>query len=348
MRTVAVAGVLYAHSVRSDIITGHWGVQLFFVISGFLITGLLLDGRGTGNRRDAKPLRNFYIRRILRLWPAYYAILFVALALNWESIRLSAAWHIFYGTNIYYYLNNTYDPWIVDHFWSLDVEEQYYLVWPFIIYGCRRAALPYVIFAIMLMSWLGNVLADPLGWNRSEIGVDALLPFSLTALSAGSMLALLYRTDRRLLRFLPWIGAIGAALWIAIMSSNGIWSIWAMPFEVLVWTTIVHLAARGMPGPIGVLLASPPVRYCGMVSYGIYLYHGFIIFLLGEGWLFGHQFTTGHVMFTLTTLFSLIAASLSWYLLESPVNQFKHRFPYPRGAGPTPATTPPIKKKCQA
>lgn len=344
---MAVAGVLYAHSVRPDIITGHWGVQLFFAISGFLITGLLLDGRGTGDRSEAQPLRYFYMRRILRLWPAYYAILFVALALDWESIRASAPWHILYATNIHFYLNNTYDPWIVDHFWSLDVEEQYYLVWPFIIYGCRRAALPYVISAIMLMSWLGNIAAEPLGWNHSEIGVDALLPFSLTALSAGSLLALLYRTDSQWLRFLPWIGAIGGALWIAILVSNGIWSVWAMPFEALVWTTIVHLAAQGMTGPLGIVLASGPVRYCGMVSYGIYLYHGFIIFLLGEGWLFGYQIMTGHIMFLLTTILSLIAASLSWYLLENPLNRLKHRFPYPRGASPMPAMVPPIEQKCQ-
>ncbi len=324
-----MAGVLYAHSVRSDAISGHLGVQLFFTISGFLITGMLLDARGEGERGEARPLRYFYIRRILRLWPAYYAIVSIALWRNWEDIRASAPWHLLYATNIYFYVRDTYDPWILDHFWSLGVEEQYYLFWPFVVYFCDRRLLLWIIPALGILSWLGCWIADPFGWNGQEIGVDALLPFSLNNLSAGGLLALWYRTGSRALDYVKPLGWIGLAAWITIAALAGVHSLWTIPCEALVFVAVVHSAAQGSTGIAGRLLASAPLRYCGMVSYGIYLYHAFVIMALGNGWLFGRPFGTGWSMLALTTLLSIIAATLSWYMFELPINRLKRYFPFP-------------------
>lgn len=323
-----MAGVVYAHCVQSDAIGGHLGVQLFFTISGFLITGMLLDARGTGDRADASPLSHFFMRRILRLWPAYYLILGLAIWRNWEDVRASAPWHLLYGTNIYFYLYDTYDPWILDHFWSLAIEEQYYLLWPFIVYACGRGTLARLVPLLIFLSWIGLLISDPLGWNGQNISVDWLLPFSLACLGAGGLLALWHRASHPILAFLPKIGCLGAIIWVALLAVRGN-SIWLVPLEALSWMTLVHLAAKGIGGPIGGVLSSRPIRYCGMISYGIYLYHNFILYGLGAGWLMGWQLQQGLTMLILNSVLSIIAASLSWHFLELPLNRLKRYLPFP-------------------
>src|SRR5262249_12031366 len=105
------------------------GVETFFVLSGFLITGILLDNRSQELR--SLVLKQFYIRRFLRIFPVFYVVLSVALLMDATGIRSTWMWHAGYVSNIYFYLHG----WLgsLSHFWSLAVEEQFYIVWPLFI-----------------------------------------------------------------------------------------------------------------------------------------------------------------------------------------------------------------------
>jgi peptidoglycan/LPS O-acetylase OafA/YrhL len=126
------------HYIPTDYLTlGLLAVRLFFVLSGFLITGILL-----GYRRDEPKtaLKRFYSRRILRIFPIYYLTLFVALALQVRPIQQGAIWHLTYTSN---FIAPFHPEWMgpASHFWTLAVEEQFYLVWPCIMLLCRAVIL---------------------------------------------------------------------------------------------------------------------------------------------------------------------------------------------------------------
>src|SRR4051794_35296056 len=122
---------------------GHLGVFLFFVISGYLITGILLRGRqrivaGDGSRGQL--LRSFYIRRTLRIWPAFYAVLAIAWLCDLTGLRDTIWWHATFTSNILFYIKNEWLPWPTAHLWSLSVEEQFYLLWPLLILSVPERA----------------------------------------------------------------------------------------------------------------------------------------------------------------------------------------------------------------
>ena len=118
------------HYIPTDYITlGMLAVRLFFVLSGFLITGILLGYRSD---EPKNALKRFYFRRVLRIFPIYYLTLFVALALQVRSIQQGAFWHLTYTSN---FIAPFHPEWMgpASHFWTLAVEEQFYFVWPFIM-----------------------------------------------------------------------------------------------------------------------------------------------------------------------------------------------------------------------
>ena len=117
-------------------------VETFFVISGFLITGILLDNRLQNSQSQI--LKQFYIRRFLRIFPLHYLVLLLGLVVNADSLRESWCWQVFYLSNIYFYLNGWHGYF--SHFWSLAVEEQFYLFWPLLIIClARRFQMPAII-----------------------------------------------------------------------------------------------------------------------------------------------------------------------------------------------------------
>ena len=145
---------------------GWLGVQLFFVLSGFLITGLLLDAKGTANQ-----MRNFYIRRTVRIFPVYYAtLIFCFLVLPLLNVELPAladsqkmqVW-------FWLYLNNwataPHSPGIFPHLWSLAVEEQFYLLWPFLALGLNRSQLVYTCITLIISA----IIFKCIKWNCYSI-----------------------------------------------------------------------------------------------------------------------------------------------------------------------------------
>jgi peptidoglycan/LPS O-acetylase OafA/YrhL len=155
LRAVAIIGVLLFHLGGTTFSVGWTGVILFFVLSGYLITGILLDAKGSGGY-----FRNFYIRRALRIFPAYYLVLLLTAATIYIVAPTSPVfgpgafeWNyfIFYVQNYWLGIQAYQTPLagILGHTWTLAIEEQFYLIWPAIVYFLGRRAL--VVFCIALL-----------------------------------------------------------------------------------------------------------------------------------------------------------------------------------------------------
>jgi len=133
LRAFAVAGVAYFHWIpkKYHYSIPFWaGVPLFFVLSGFLISSILIQCRHYGDPWFA--MRAFYARRFLRIFPLFYSIIVAAYVLNLAPMRETVLWHVSYLSNFYFFFHQGWNG-NVSHFWSLAVEEQFYLFWPAIV-----------------------------------------------------------------------------------------------------------------------------------------------------------------------------------------------------------------------
>lgn len=352
LRAVAVGGVLWQHWLSSSFHFGStWGVTgvwLFFVISGYLITGILLGCRNDdGGLMDRmRSIRHFYIRRFLRIFPLYYGTLLVALLLNAPHVRENIAWHALYMTNVFAAVTNEHVP-PAAHFWSLAVEEQFYLLWPWlIVFVPRRWLLPTIVLAIAVGP-LFRMLAA-MNWPDNS-KVDLLTPACLDALGIGALLAYLAPPSRTgdsapAKKAARGMLVVGLPLWIALFllgrHVHVSWLHVAQPTALaLVFGWIVMRAVYGFFSPIGWLLEAPPIVYLGRISYGIYVVHPFIDCALDATLkhfehpeiLDAHGLPRAFVLLTIT----IAVTSLSWYAFENPLNGLKKRFPYRRSAAPT-------------
>jgi len=273
---------------------GWVGVQLFFVLSGFLITGILLDTRGA-----PRYLRAFFARRVLRIFPLYYAVLVATLlvipALGLAPRRLLAdpenrVW-------LWIYLVNWAEPLgrgvtAFPHFWSLAVEEQFYAAWPFVV----RHATPRRLLAITAGLMIA-ALAARICVRRAGLVGEAAYMFTvcrMDALAVGAAVAALIRMPAAhawLIRQRGRIAAGAGALFIAGLVTTGGYSragfadqAYGYTILALVFATLVLLVVldheRGKGG-LGAIFEHRILRSFGTYSYGIYLFHQFINQLLG-------------------------------------------------------------------
>src|SRR5260370_11051113 len=158
LRAIAFLGVLISHYLYEPSVAGYFGVVLFFVISGFLITDILVASRAKAeNTTDLfRRLLHFYVRRCIRLWPVFYVTLLITFIV-YPGARASALWHIFQISNIFYSGTKDWHPWPLAHFWSLNVEEQFYLLWPLLILFTPRRMLGVCV----MLAAIGGLI-----WNR--------------------------------------------------------------------------------------------------------------------------------------------------------------------------------------
>jgi peptidoglycan/LPS O-acetylase OafA/YrhL len=324
LRALAIAGVLYSHFFDAESIAGVLGVRLFFVLSGYLITRMLLDARNAG----LSVLPNFYIRRALRLWPAFYLALGTAVIFDVEGIRAVAWWHASYASNILFALRDDYVPWVTAGWWSLAVEEQFYLVWPFVVVLASRQALPWICIAAICGSAVFTATVQ--SFHGSE-QMYLLLPGALDGLAGGGLLAIARQSRPKMLRLLPVLGLASAGLGLALVALALKWGYWAGLFLALVAScALVNLASTDRDWIARRLLASRPAVFIGRISYGIYLYHFFVWWGLMQ--LFGHHPATQRGWFLLVagSLLCVALATLSWFAIEMPANRLKSRFSLPR------------------
>lgn len=336
LRAFAVAGVLYSHFWMPQTQWGHWGVRLFFVLSGFLITAILLHAQETAAPGQSRLhiWKAFYIRRALRIFPAYYLLLTVV-ALSSEEARGQMIWHSLYGSNLLFAVSNDWGYWPLSHLWSLSVEEQFYLLWPFIaLLVPGRLLIP--VLALLVISAVGFrlALADlPDGPAKYVHVFSALDGFGI-----GGLLAVLERRKLRGRGLL--IGLFGLAL-LAVGFQVSLqfrpvsaWFYYVFNDLILLapMAALVLACRMGLGGPWGMVFNNAVLRYLGRISYGIYLFHFPVLALIYESlWALGLQLPAhGAALFLGASIATIMVSALSSALVEIPINRLKQRFSYVR------------------
>jgi peptidoglycan/LPS O-acetylase OafA/YrhL len=324
LRAFAILPVLYTHFWNTDNWIGTAGVYLFFVLSGYLITGILLKNRG-----KPSALRIFYVRRALRIAPIYY----LTLTLSWlilPGIRDSFPWHAFYLSNVWFTLNNGWLPWFAAHLWTLSVEEQFYLVWPFLILTLPLKAIRPALCCAILIAISFQLGLTTFGINH--LGKGILIPASLDKFGVGALLAVAEAG----VGFPRWLTKFGWAAFVAVAGMEFLpmnrvpeWGyVLRTQLLIVAFAALIAAASSGISGPAGAILDCGAVRYIGRISYGIYLFHlfAFAIVLRGLGGVGLPTLERGPAAFILLSAITIGIAALSWNFFEQPINRLKERF----------------------
>ncbi|CAG5002856.1 O-acetyltransferase OatA [Dyadobacter sp. CECT 9275] len=352
IRFIAVALVLIDH-LLADINTipfGPLGVTIFFVLSGFLITRILLKSKEKTASEPGgfkKYLRKFLIRRTIRIFPVYYLCIAVLYILDVPPVREQLAWLALYGTNIYIAVNQHWMG-VVDHFWSLAVEEQVYLFFPFLIFFVSRKNL---------IPWLGfmGVFSVALRFYFYFSGKEwfvsyVTMPACLDSFALGGLMAWLqlYKTDVFVRLFnKSWPVVLGLLSWILLhyisKHLGQKYNIANVVLDRLVSSIFCFfLIGRGVIGYGGLMkffLENPVSVYLGKISYGIYLYHNFVYnhFHSGPNHPVVRFFNKAYRNFpelenypafqvVSVCIFTVMIASVSWHFFEKPINALKDKY----------------------
>ena len=326
---------------------GWTGVELFFVLSGFLITGILLDARNATNY-----FRVFYVRRVLRLFPLYYLTLITffwiwpLLGHHFAFFRLHRQ-EIFKHTEQLWYwfdlvnLRTAFYPLIIvmlTHCWTLSMEEQFYVVWPIVVRHLRERALVVMAVAVIALSPVLRALPWVQSMNAEFPNfVYRLTPFNLDTLLTGALLAVLWRhADHARLRWLAAavfpLSLTGLLLWGHSDPSRGVVgpTIIALLFGALL---LLSLTFR----PFETFFGLRPLRAMGKYSYSVYLLHPLVIYwfnvpmghLLRGRLLFpGDPYASFLAFGVMQITACFLVARATWAVIESPMQRLKRHFRY--------------------
>jgi peptidoglycan/LPS O-acetylase OafA/YrhL len=327
----------YWHTPFVNII-GRLGVLLFFVLSGFLITYLLLEEERIYTKINVK---KFYIRRILRIWPLYFLIVIFALWVlpNITALTMPGAGKDF----VYQHLVLKIALFLIlcpnlilsflgaipyaAHTWSIGIEEQYYLVWPIILKVFKKYRISLMFFIIFLSVFITNFLASHYSDNFPHKGsiVKFWFYFNIDSMAIGALFALLLSRKSKLLQFILNNYVFYSALIIAsilIIRGTYIPYIHYEFYSLLFGIIIINFAANKQ---IGISLENKPLNYLGNISYGIYMFHpiaiGISIYLATL-----INCTSNWLLYPLTIVITVTIASLSYKYFESRFLKLKARF----------------------
>src|SRR5215467_6870233 len=284
IRAISILAVFVAHSefVRAlphagVLEYGRVGVDLFFVLSGFLITGILLDSKSRANY-----FRNFYARRALRIWPLYYlllALIFLALPAFNPSMRNAThlTW-LYFGAYVQNLFTHLPIPFGLQPTWSLAIEEQFYISWPVLVALLRKRDLVILLSCLIGISLSLRIIGYEHGASLKFIHNFTLC--RLDAVSFGSLSAIWLRSRfctvelwRRTGRRLVVIGVLGTVVARATFGSES--TVFSYTFIAAGFTGFLCVALASDPRQsfLGRVLSLDFLRYIGKISYGLYLLH---------------------------------------------------------------------------
>jgi peptidoglycan/LPS O-acetylase OafA/YrhL len=346
IRAIAVILVLIWHGFPAThlinrVPNGAIGVNMFFVLSGFLITRILMEDKIKAEKFDLPRLmvfKNFFFRRALRIFPLYYLVIFVLWIANGyegSNIEPNIGYFLTYTSNFYYYRLQGWDG-MLSHTWTLAIEEQFYLVWPWImLFINRKFLMPLIACCIATGIIVQYIIAQPFG---------ELLPYTcLHAFGMGGLLAwiMVFRPSAlpRVYGILSKLSiVVGLILLAEIILAN--WQLVPVRLATTVLTgwliTFILYKGNQVSWPFSLVLNNKPLIFLGKISYGIYLYHPIIprytlstltdlnkhIPVLGD-----------HLLFIEQNTLVILVACISWFLIERPILALKKYFVLPAKPG---------------
>jgi len=316
---------------------GWCGVDLFFVLSGFLITGILYD-----SCNESRYFLNFYARRTLRIFPLYYGALVLVLALRdfWPGAGIwgsaNPLWQVFYLTNVIIALKGPSASGIVAHYWSLAVEEHFYLVWPLLIYYCTRRQMMTISFLLVVVALVLRI-ALVIG------GVDKVAVYVLTLtrmddLAVGSLCGLAIRGPDGLagvMRQARWAVFLAGGCFVLMVALRRTAHELDPVLQMFGYSLIAIACGGGLLLCVGSavlarLLNAGGLRWFGRYSYSLYVWHPIINMILLHSTLTAYLLADdgGSRIALLVTSFiaCLLVSFLSFHLWESRFLALKRFF----------------------
>lgn len=364
LRGIAVLGVMFYHFLGTAPACEGWavyvqkaagwgwcGVDLFFVLSGFLITGILLDAKGSPTY-----FKSFYVRRVLRIFPLYYGVLLVVAVcmrvppvsrfFGFEDIRASLWWMCAYLSNFVLAVRHdktAFGP--IGHFWSLAVEEHFYIVWPAIVWACSRRQLAWACAAVAvgaLAVRCGMVLT-----GGADEGPYMLTPCRVDGLALGALLALIVRGGLPVARVRQWAWGFGSASLAALLvigfrrggfnHYGRAMNMAGFTLVAVAFTSSITLLISARPGStVRKALEFPALLSVGRYSFAMYVLHMTCMRPYAE-YLFPvrrlvtllHSTNFGILTFALLCAgTTYLLALASWHLYEKHFLRLKRFFPY--------------------
>lgn len=334
IRAIAVFCVIISHRFPENHLLrsfplGNYGVDTFFVLSGFLISrGLFFQLKSNDYNfyLNLKLLKIFFLKRALRIFPVYYALLlflYLTKGIIGNQFKENIWWYLLYSVN---YLNFIKDKWFgaLAHFWSLSVEEQFYIFFPFLLIFIFKKRILVMLIIFIVVGTVYPFFVD---------GKSGILTLScLNAFGIGGLLAYIeiYKMDS-IFSFYKFTFFISIPILILIVLHNLYLPI---PFfserlatSILAVFNITNCLLRPNSFIVNKILNNRFLNFIGIISYGIYLYHNIIPkywnFILSKLNMNYNNFQFSYIEFFLQTFFIIILSYFSWILLEKPILSFK-------------------------
>lgn len=328
--------------------TGWMGVDLFFVLSGFLITGILYD-----TKASAHYFRQFYARRVLRIFPLYYAALALFLIVlptlrpdHWvaRDLQADAFWFWTYLYNMKVSFSGFSPTSALGHFWSLAVEEQFYLIWPFVVLWLGRRHLLATCAALIVIALLCRIA---LAATDLVVLPDVWMPARMDALGVGAFIAVYSRTEGGMEHLARWarptVAIAAVPLCVLFVLNVGLATIGHTLLALFFGATLV-VALTSKPASVTErVLSSRILGFFGRYSYALYVFHHPLLWfkpaLIGGftgviAPVLGSQLPGYLLWLVVATTVSIALALVSWHLIENPFLSLKRFFPYQSEAAP--------------
>lgn len=339
LRFLAVAAVMFGHwtqhipsLTKFDKFIASGGVNLFFVLSGFLISKILMTEKSKGES-PLFLLKSFYIRRFLRIVPLYYAVLFAGVTFSIPETKHFLLYLVSYTSNFAGGLTRG-GLGAMTHLWSLGVEEQFYFFYPMalLLIPVKHLLKFYWLLVVAAVFFRGSAFMMIHDKTMAWWVAYMFTPGCIDCFAIGSILAYysLFRKERlaKLLSqkmvFYSFLLLSAAVFGVEVMVPNNMFSMMflRLTMAIFFFWVIGTAALNGHRGNFGKLLSARPIVYLGKISYGIYVFHHFM------PWVFQHV----HVPFQQVFYFpaTVLIAVISWHMFELPINRLKKYFQYSR------------------
>jgi peptidoglycan/LPS O-acetylase OafA/YrhL len=324
-------------------------IVFFFVVSGYLITKILIVAKDVGIRQGQSKINiafDFLFRRTLRIFPAYYVYLFIMMLLPVGGLYLRSHAGMFFGylSNFQIYFDQTWETFATPHLWTLAVEEQFYILWPWLILFIPNKYLPRLFSVLIIVGILFRFLFVWFvpGAVAQNVPFTVLIPGCLDGFGFGALLAYWHIFGKMKNPLLNKIFYAIIPLYIltSISGTNIISVTFGRVFVYIFAMFAIEGTVNGFKNKFGDFLAWKPIAFMGKISYGIYLYHLFASIVLSKI-ILKISSTGDRLGLNLKPLTDVLAIPVinfvlyfatviglsvaSWYLLEKPVNALRRR-----------------------